>query len=188
MNQQQIDERGNHALVFFSLILALSVTNLIEAWAKSLTLGLQPKNILQTEGLFLVSMSILSFQYWWVIYRSRSFYGEKLLHFVLGVGENVALYALTMLLRDLYSKGLNATPEQRSYCFLLFIIIVGLYILSDCICPHDTWKSRRQAFRVAVLVFAVVGWFIVDESIRTVMAGFIACVMIGYTIDNTLTT
>ena len=187
MTQQQIDERGNHALVFFSLILALSITNLVEAWTKSFSFGLKPKNLIQPEGFFLIGVSVLSFQYWWVIYQSRSFYGKDLWRFALGVGESVTLYALTVILRDTYSKGVSATTDQRSSCFLFSIILIALYLLFDFFRPTDKWKSRRQGFRIVGICFAIIGWIAVDESIRTIMAGFIAVMTIAYTIDKTLT-
>ncbi len=120
MTQQQIEERGNHALVFFSLILALSITNLVEAWAKLFSFGLHPKNILQPEGFFLISISVLSFQYWWVITTHVLFMGKRFWHFVLGVGENVVHYALTVILKEIYlfpERQANRRPEEH----LLFI-------------------------------------------------------------------
>lgn len=188
MTQQQIDERGNHALVFFSLILALSITNLVEAWANVFSFSLHLGNIIQPEGFFLIGVSVLSFQYWWVIYQSRSFYGKDLWRFVLGVGESVTLYALTVVLRETYSQGVSATADQRSSCFLFAIILIALYLLFDFLRPADKWKSRRQGFRIAGICFVIIGWGSADESIRTTMAGFIAAMTIAYTIDKTVTT
>jgi hypothetical protein len=107
-------EHGIHAFVFLSFIFAEAVKLIIETW-----IGARGT---WAEVIFLIAISLLSVQYWWVIYESAFFYGKNILNFTCGTIEAALFYAITYLLRESHSL---------QWPFLVFGAMVILFIFVD---------------------------------------------------------
>lgn len=88
---------------------------LIETWIDVKALG-TPKIV------FLAVITVLTAQYWWVVYRSAFFYGKSIFNLCCGALESSLFYAIAYLLR--YGKELRAP-------FLLFASMVLVFMLVD---------------------------------------------------------
>ncbi len=94
---------GLHAFVFLSFIFAEALKLLIETW-------IDVRALPASEILFLAVVTILTTQYWWVVYRSAFFYGKSIFNLCCGALESSLFYAIAYLLRFV----LESTGHRRN--------------------------------------------------------------------------
>lgn len=147
-------EHGIHAFVFLSFIFAEAVKNIIETWTR--VRQFHPEDCGLAEVIFLIAVTLLSVQYWWVIYESASFYGETILNFSCGTLEAALFYAVSYLLHEF---------EPLQLPFFVFAAMVASFILVDVLKhyehPPDQWKisdlAPRQLLRLVGVILALLG-------------------------------
>ncbi|HET9409264.1 MAG TPA: hypothetical protein VFO39_18630 [Candidatus Sulfotelmatobacter sp.] len=144
-------EHGLHAFVFLSLIFAEAVKLIIEAWIEV--------RELRPEVVFLVAITILSVQYWWVIYESAFFYGKNIWNFAFGALEAALFYAVAYLLR--HFQGL-AWPFGVFGAAVVLFLVVDVFKYFEYI-PAAQRRglkrdiSPRQLLRLAAIVVSFCG-------------------------------
>jgi hypothetical protein len=149
-------EHGIHAFVFLSFIFAEAVKNIIETWIG--VRAFHPEDCGLAQVIFLIAVTVLSVQYWWVIYESASFYGDTIFNFSCGTFEAALFYAVSYLLHEF-------EPLRRP--FFVFAAMVGSFILVDLVKhfqhPPDQWKisnlAPRQLLRLLGIIAALLGGF-----------------------------
>jgi len=142
---------GLHAFVFFSFILAEALKLIIETWTDV--------HEWRPEVVFLVVITVLSAQYWWVVYESAFFYGRNLFSFACGALETALFYAIAYLLRNF---------QSLRWPFFLLGAMVTLFVLVDLLKYIENVKknertyehiSPRQLLRLIAIVLAFLGGF-----------------------------
>src|SRR6266566_8194607 len=83
---------GSMPSVSLSFIFAEALKLLIETW-------IDVKELEAPKIVFLAVITILTAQYWWVVYRSAFFYGKSIFNLCCGALESSLFYAIAYLLR-----------------------------------------------------------------------------------------
>lgn len=142
--------------MFLSFIFAEAVKNIIETWIG--VRAFHPEDCGLPEVIFLMAVTALSVQYWWVIYESASFYGDNIFNFSCGTIEAALFYAISYLLHDF---------EALRPPFFLFAAMNVSFIFVDVVKhfehPPDKWKITniplRQLLRLLGIIAALLGGF-----------------------------
>jgi len=140
---------GLHAFVFLSFIFAEALKLLIETW-------IDVKELDAPKIIFLATITILTAQYWWVVYRSAFFYGKSIFNLCCGALESSLFYAIAYLLR--------CNEPLRTLLFL-FASMVLVFMLVDIARYFEFVKkpqrtgirhvAPRQLLRLTAIVVAV---------------------------------
>ena len=102
-------ERGTHAYLFLAIILGLGVTKIIESWVHVAKSGLTAFD----PGVLslLATLSLLTIQFWWVIFDDTGLGGSSFAFFALALVEVSIFYALATILVPLDQ---NSEAYRRS--------------------------------------------------------------------------
>jgi len=154
-------EHGLHAFLFLSFILAEALKIIIETFTNFL-----PSPDWRPEAILLCAMTLLTIQYWWVVYESASFYGKYLVpNFLLGVLEVAMFYATAFLLSAFYPVSDRRVDydSQLRLSFMSFGVLVLLFIVVDGFkskkwphkWPRELWI--RQLVRMVGVILCGLG-------------------------------
>jgi hypothetical protein len=167
-------ERGTHAFVFLSLVFGVTITKIVEAWTDLAGGGDWPSVLVEPRTLMLASISILTIQYWWVLFDTTEAYGQRFYYFLLALGQSAFFYAVAILLGPH-----PGTDGDRQITFAFFWL--GLLILVLMLDDHKKDdRMRRHVFRLMGLIACAAGFF--REDAHVVAAGTVLVLAILYTI------
>ena len=128
-------DHGIHAFVFLSFIFAETLKLIIETLTNSLRYPIPVGELIRRPeaALLLFAVTVLTLQYWWVVFESAAFYGNKLGYFAMGVLEAGFFYAIAFFLKDFYLLWPDAAKYnlQVERVFFLFIGLIVVFMIVD---------------------------------------------------------